>query len=608
MKKLILTILIIPQILFSYDRVSEIFLVVVKEQKQEYNYIYSDILSAVKLQNTKNISSTLNNSPSIILRENTQNFGLTLPSIRGFSSNQTAVVYDGVKLPKDITSTYDLSILPTSNINNIYLLPGGWSAVFGSNAEGGVIAIKTIDLKKDENIIDFTSSYGSYDKKHYILTSGVSKKNITLLTTLENYSSDGFQENSYARKNSLTSKLTYDFANYGKTTLNIFGVNLKRGLPSGTPIDIKDFNGEKEKKANRLTDWQRDENLFLNIKHNFNINEFENDFSYSRNNLTREAYQFSSLTKIKTYSDNFIFSTKINGITAGVEVEKLTLRSNDYGNHEIKNTGYFASKNFNLTERLNSSVYLRYDDNKNYQNFLSPKLISYYKIDEKTRISYSVGRAFRAPNFADIYGSPSYLYDPNPNIKPEKSLSNEIGFEYKDKITLYISAYYYDIDDKITIYFDPNTQRSKSVNLAKGYNKGIEINTSYPLSGNFEITLSGTIIDAKGKNKDEGSYKRLAYTPQYKISSILSADIYGFKSSLKTISVGKQYSGINMTGKIIPSYTVSSLSISRKIENLNIEFTMENIFNKRYATTADIFNGYYPANPRNYSLSLSLTF
>jgi outer membrane receptor protein involved in Fe transport len=561
-------------------------------------------------ENTNKVSEKLNQSPSVILRENTQNFGLSLVSIRGFSSNQTAVLYDGIKLPKDITSTYDLSILPTLNLENVYLFKGGWSSVFGANSEGGVVALKSETLK-DEKLVDLFSEFGPYSTHRYVFKTGVSKDGVSLLLSGEDYKSDGFQQNSYANKQSFTGKLTIGKDDH-KLTLNTFLVDLDRGLPSGTPVEIKSFNGEREKIAKSTTDWQSDRNFFISLKGEFRTGEFSNEISYSKNNLLRDAYQWSSLTEINTYSDNILARTSFEGYNFGIEYDKTKLRSNSYGNHEMKNIGYFANKSFNISEKLKTLVYLRYDDSKEYDNFLSPKLISDYKISDNLSVSYSIARSFRAPNFVDVYGYDGlfYRYDPNPNIKPEKSLSNEISISYSgNNISAIVSAYYYDIDDKITIITISTSPiwEDKSVNLAKGYNKGVEVSLGYSYK-EFYINLGGSLMDIKGKNVGEGSYKKLAYSPDYKLSFGAGYKSNSFEFGLNTIRVGDQYSGIDKTGKLIPSYTVTDISASKSFGDLKLFAKINNLFNERYATTADSWNGYYPANPRNLFAGLSLKF
>ncbi|MCX7641633.1 MAG: TonB-dependent receptor plug domain-containing protein, partial [Elusimicrobiales bacterium] len=117
MNKTILILFILIQNILSYggDRPTEIYLLLSKNVSNSYEspiHKIPEIEVISNIENNKKISDIISISPSVIIKNNTSNYGLSLPSLRGFSSNQTVVVYDGVKLPKDITSTYDLSILP----------------------------------------------------------------------------------------------------------------------------------------------------------------------------------------------------------------------------------------------------------------------------------------------------------------------------------------------------------------------------------------------------------------------------------------------------------------------------------------------------------------
>lgn len=605
MKKIVVSFLILFNIsIYGSDRTTEIYLSLSKKADKDIIYPISEF-EIISKREKKTVSDILDKSPSVIMRENTQNFGLALPSIRGFSSNQTVVVYDGIKLPKDITSTYDLSILPDTLIDKIYLLKGGWSSVFGANAEGGVIALKTKDL--DTTSIEFGSDFGSFNSERYYFRNTTVKDNISFVVDASNYQSDGFQQNSKANKNSISSKFEYKFNENSLINLSLFAVDLKRGLPSGTPVDISKFNGKREKKANSLTDWQKDKNLFGSVGYSLKFDDLKTEIRYSRSDLLRDAYQFSSLTRIKTYSNNFISKLNSKYINLGVEYEENILRSNSYGDHEMKTIGYFADKGFEISNNLHLNIYIRYDDSKNYDDILSPKAVFKYFASDKFLFSYSVSKSWRAPNFGDIYGAPAYWYDPNPDIKPEKSLSNEMSLSYLGKIKPSFSFYYYSIDDKITIYTDPNTWISKSVNLAEGYIKGIELSVETKIN-QLDLFAGINMMDVKGKNKNQSSYKKLAYSPDMKFSGSIKYEKDFASIEFRNIYVSKQWSGINKTGKKIPSYSVSSVSLAKNIKNIDLKFSVENLFNERYATTADSFNGYYPANPRTYSFLISSKF
>ncbi len=65
-------------------------------------------------------------------------------SIRGFESDRVLVMLDGKRLPPLAgSSTVDLALIPMSAVESIEILKDGASAIYGSDALGGVINIKT---------------------------------------------------------------------------------------------------------------------------------------------------------------------------------------------------------------------------------------------------------------------------------------------------------------------------------------------------------------------------------------------------------------------------------------------------------------------------------
>jgi len=80
--------------------------------------------------------------------------------IRGSNSSQVLVLVDGVKLNSERDGAFDLSLIPTANIERIEIVRGGGSAVYGSDAIGGVVNI--ITKKASKTSLTVTAQNGSY--------------------------------------------------------------------------------------------------------------------------------------------------------------------------------------------------------------------------------------------------------------------------------------------------------------------------------------------------------------------------------------------------------------------------------------------------------------
>lgn len=119
--------------------------------------ISSEGSSAVKSINKENMASSANVSVSDSMRDsNMATFGVTREAagnsaaattnigLRGLGATRTLVLLNGHRLPKDpSTEAVDLNLIPESAIERIEVLKDGASALYGSDALGGVINIVT---------------------------------------------------------------------------------------------------------------------------------------------------------------------------------------------------------------------------------------------------------------------------------------------------------------------------------------------------------------------------------------------------------------------------------------------------------------------------------
>jgi vitamin B12 transporter len=69
--------------------------------------------------------------------------GLTASvGLRGGAANQTALIWNGFKLQKPLSGLVDFSLIPAAFFDEIQVIPGAHSALWGSSAVGGLVAIQ----------------------------------------------------------------------------------------------------------------------------------------------------------------------------------------------------------------------------------------------------------------------------------------------------------------------------------------------------------------------------------------------------------------------------------------------------------------------------------
>jgi iron complex outermembrane recepter protein len=116
----------------------------------------------IKFEGTTNVESLLNNLPSVFAGQ--QNFsgnassGTATVDLRGLGSQRTLVLIDGLRLaPGDpVVPVPDLNQVPAALVERVDVLTGGASAVYGSDAIGGVV---NFIMRKDFQGVEFDGTY-----------------------------------------------------------------------------------------------------------------------------------------------------------------------------------------------------------------------------------------------------------------------------------------------------------------------------------------------------------------------------------------------------------------------------------------------------------------
>jgi outer membrane receptor protein involved in Fe transport len=108
------------------------------------------------------IETVLNGLPQFVpaltsTSNNPSNGGQANVSLRGLGTTRTLVLLDGRRIvPSNPTGVVDLNLIPASIIQNVEIITGGASAVYGSDAVAGVVNIKTRNFTG----VELTGGYG----------------------------------------------------------------------------------------------------------------------------------------------------------------------------------------------------------------------------------------------------------------------------------------------------------------------------------------------------------------------------------------------------------------------------------------------------------------
>lgn len=553
-------------------------------------------------ESSDSVADLLEQAAPLHLRRLNGQLGLATVSMRGFQAKQTAVYLDDTRLPADITGTVDLSVLPAAGLGRAEVLPGSAASAYGAGSEGGVVHLFTRRLSPGARLAQAGAEFSSYDTRTYTARAGAAGRAGDLFLAGSSVVSDGFQKNSRVDKGSVSGRASLELGAAGRLGLTGLFSRLETGLPSGTPVPVADWDGEKEKTPNSFTDWQTSRREFAAASWSVGDAEFGLKAGASRSSNDIEAFQYGSISAAKV-TDRSVYGrlTLYGDWVLGAESGVSSLASETYGDHALHSAGFFAQKTFRPAAGLEITPAARLDRSGVYQERVSPKISAVYAPDEKWKFSVSAGRGFQPPTFADLYNP---WAAPAPGLKPETSLNSSAAVYYGAPQGWYagLSAYYSAIKNRIAL--DPATWAAS--NLDSGYNSGLEAQAGY--KGQVFGAAAGCARNRSRVKTGAGPHEALNFSPRDRCTGSLSASGAGFKLALDGRGVSEQYTGRGRTGLRLPEYWIFGAALSRDFGPAEVRAGVSNVFDRHYAGTADAFNGWFPQPGRTFYAGLTFRF
>lgn len=231
----------------------------------------------------------------------------------------------------------------------------------------------------------------------------------------------------------------------------------------------------------------------------------------------------------------------------------------------------FFDYHWKLQDKLSGTLGLRFENWKTYDGYTldftkpndtslnqhlpsntlestTPKATAAYQISDNSRVKASWGQAFRAPDARSLYRTyyrGTVLYNANPFLKPEKSESFDIGYEYSfSKGGIFkLYAFQNEITDMISSKTISATYVER-INIGKSRIKGIEAAFNIPLPYNFKLNSNYTYMDSKviDNPTDLASVgKQLTSIPKEMANIGISYDNKKFFGSLNYQYASKRY-------------------------------------------------------------------
>ena len=564
-----------------------------------------DVIDEEIIQNKKAtfLTQILSTTPGISVSQNGPVGSTTEIKIRGYGSKYIKVYYDGIDIA-DVTGVevkpYIVGI-PSNNLKKIEILQGSQSALYGSEAVGGVLFLETKDLK-EKNDSSINVQYGSYNTKSLSISTGYQIEGTKLGLRFSNTESDGYSaletskegaENDGYFNREISIKTLTDFNNGASFTLNLLNT-FNKGDYDGFMGDAENYYYEQ---------------LNQGLGAKLSIKGKNSDQKFGLNFYKTNRTQFSPFASTEYYGNrgsidyqilqNFNFGRGIFGLAAEtntVEINKTDKVVNNYAS--------FISL---LTKPINNATLdttIRLDDHSVFGQKITGRITGTYQPNKDLVIKVGSGTGFRAPSLDEMYGQynvndPSnfradsngdftVLYG-NPLLKPENSTSMDAGFSYRiNKFNAVLSGSIFNIKIDNAISWDPedptdwydgkyNQLGSKSER--KGYD--LRLNTSINSNSKFGISYANT-TDENGNSVSNIPKQVINVSLFSKVTDKLSIN-----GELQSVS---ELTGVKSDGSgVVPlkDYNLLNAKLSYLLNgNSKIYLNGENLLDETYETSS----------------------
>jgi len=545
----------------------------------------------------KTVIDALRLAQSVMVTQNGGPGTLATVGIRGASTAQTLVLMDGTILNSPTAGQFDFANLTTDNIERIEILRGAQSMLWGSDAMGGVINIIT---KKGAGAPTASAfqEYGSFVTLREGAQVSGKKGPFDLSASVTQWDTNGFSAVNFKR--GATERDGY----------HNFQTSARAGvtLPNNGRMDFNlrwwkshlDFDNAFGNTAlDELGTTTLDHRLVLSAIYDQPIVSWwsqkltlarDREFAFNRSGSVQRNVATGVVTVVSPstsdletlnhrveWQHNFQIGKPLL-LTAGYQFREGVGDSPDFSatsrSKVISSHAGFAEAQVNVFDRILFTGGVRQDSYNVFGDATTYRVTGGYLLKEtgtKFRGSYATG--FRAPTINDLF-FPGFS---NPNLKPEKSKSMDLGVDQKlfqDKLLLTGGFFWNRFRNLIQL-----DQNFIPQNVGNALTHGWEVGFQYAVLKNLE--LRGTYSWILTRNLDTGG--RLPRRPVDQASAGLSYQLIDpLRFNLEYRLVGGRVNDAANTQKM-PSFDVVNVSATYDVtKQWQIFGRVDNLFDKDY--------------------------
>ena len=489
--------------------------------------------------------------------------------LRGLSQSYVAVRVDGVDIsdPTGTQNSYDFGGIMPSGFDQIEILKGSQSAIYGSEAIGGVINFKTstsntIGEKTETN---FTLGSNKTLAANFKYTQTEELGSYAL--SISNIFTDGFSAKSDNGEADPYSKTEIKFVlDQNINEQLIVGAT---ALYSDEEIDYDGFTHE--------TDHIDRTRLAGSIYASFDSGSITNKITRSFSKTDR--YDLNGWNKSFIGNRdvwNYTGQTFLNGANFTFGYEESTEEANiDGQNKDYKETALVSEILYTLGQSSDISLAARQTSSENYGDDTTFRVATINRHEGELTSRLVLSSGFRAPSLYELFDT----YYGNSTFTPETSLNAEIGLEKKLNNSSTVSATIFNntVDNLIefnndTFVYEQNSGSTETSGLE--FSSNMRLSNTINLNANYTYTTSET-----------GNVKAVR-VPKHDLVLQVEIQLTVTFSNLASLRVARDIEDTVWPSNVqMPDYEVLDLSFTYNINGKSSAYLqVQNVADEKYET------------------------
>jgi vitamin B12 transporter len=419
---------------------------------------------------------------------------------RGSNSTHTLVLWNGIEITNPYFAGYDWGRFSTAGVEQVEVVRGPYSALYGSDAMAGVVNVLTTSRRSSFRAQGEAGSRGLRNGSVSGTWAG-SAANVS--GSVESRGDDGFAANDDFSQTSASVSARWNATPTFSLGLAARHTSYDLGIP-------RNLNGAGTEIVPSLERRQDGTERQLSIPIEQKLGRFSYDLTLAeshRDDVFEDPEDSFGLVRVATESTTrrarltTRTESRFGTIVAGgeyehAEVDDVTNFGPNFTGGERKERSLFIEDRLSIAD-FELSAGVRWDDYETFGSELSPRIaLAWLAGNHKVRTAF--GEAFRAPAVGELY----FPFGGNPALGAERSRSYEVGYDHASGLSA--TLFHGDYEDLIV--FDSATFVFENIGAATA--QGLELAVQRNLTRALRASLSYTYTDTEEKGTGEALLRR----------------------------------------------------------------------------------------------------